>query len=60
MNNQIDEYTKNYLLEHGQLEAQMVDQPTYRDKVCCWIQKYLSRHEIHLPSKINLTYSYYI
>ena len=44
MNNQISEYTKNYLLKHGQLEAQMVDQPIYRDKVCSWVQKYLSRH----------------
>lgn len=25
---QISEYVKNYLLKHGQLEAQMVDQPT--------------------------------
>ena len=43
MNNQISEDTKKYLLKHGQLEAQMVDQPTYRDKVCSWIIKYLSR-----------------
>ena len=46
MNNQISEYYKNYLLKHGQLEAQMVDQPTYRDKVCSWVQKYLSGHII--------------
>jgi hypothetical protein len=43
MNNQITEYFKNYLLKHGQLEAQMVDQPTYRDKLSPWIIKYLSR-----------------
>jgi hypothetical protein len=49
MNNQISQYTKNYLLKHGQLEAQMLDQPTYRDKVCSWIIKYLSRNGIHLP-----------
>ena len=46
MNNQISEYTKKYLSKHGQLEAQMVDQLTYRDKVCSWIQKYLSCHVI--------------
>jgi hypothetical protein len=44
MNNLISEYTKNYLLKHGQLKAQMVNQPTYRNKVCSWIQKYLSLH----------------
>ena len=44
MNNQITEYYKNYLLKHGQLEAQMVDQPTYQDKLCPWIIKYLSCH----------------
>jgi hypothetical protein len=44
MNNQISEYTKKYLSKHGQLDAQMVDQPTYRDKLCSWIIKYLSRH----------------
>ena len=43
MNNQITEYFKNYLFKHGQLEAQMVDQPTYRDKLSPWIIKYLSR-----------------
>jgi len=43
MNNQITEYYKNYLLKHGQFEAQMVDQPTYRDKLSPWIIKYLSR-----------------
>jgi hypothetical protein len=42
MNNQISENIKNYLLKHGQLEAQMVDQPTYRDKLSPWIVKYLS------------------
>jgi len=42
MNNQISEYTKKYLLKHGQLEAQMVDQPTYRDELCPWIIKYLT------------------
>ena len=42
MNNQITEYYKNYLLKHGQLEAQMVDQPTYRDELCPWIIKYLT------------------
>ena len=44
MNNQITEEIKNYLLKHGQLEAQMVDQPTYRDKLSPWIIKYLSRY----------------
>ena len=44
MNNQISEFTKNYLSKHGQLEAQMVDQPTSQDKLCSWIQKYLSLH----------------
>ena len=44
MNNQISEYTKNYLLKCGQLEAQMLDQPTYRDKLSPWIIKYLSRY----------------
>ncbi len=39
MNKKISEYTKKYLLKHGQ----MVDQPTYRDKLCPWIIKYLSR-----------------
>ena len=43
MNNQISEYTKKYLLKHGQLEAQMLDQHTYRDKLSPWIIKYLSR-----------------
>lgn len=44
MNNLISEYTKNYHLKHGQLKAQMVDQPTYQDELCPWIQKYLSLH----------------
>ncbi len=43
MNNQISEDYKNYLLKHGQLEAQMVDQPTYREKLSPWIIKYLSK-----------------
>lgn len=44
MNNQISEYTKKYLSKHGQLESQMLDQPTYRDKLSSWTQKYLTRY----------------
>ena len=53
MNNQISEYTKKYLSKHGQLDAQMVDQPTYRDKLCSWIIKYLSRYNDSFPLDLS-------
>lgn len=50
MNNQISEYTKKYLSKHGQLDAQMVDQPTSQDVLSPWTRKYLSCHVIPIKN----------